>query len=217
MTLPFPRSGLYAITHDVNSSGSRLLNAVSGAIEGGVQAVQFRQKQNRIDFRFLKELLMLCKDHRVPLIINDDIALTLNLGADGVHLGKTDTGIAEARTRLGDKHIIGASCYNSAESAYQAQDDGATYVAFGSFFPSRTKPGASPADIGILKDLKLNIPIVAIGGITPQNGGALLAAGADLLAVVDGIFGRRDTLSAATEYRRLFSVQQDSQSYTMDK
>ncbi len=215
MTTPFPNCGLYAITNTQKWPGSNILSAVEGAIEGGAQAIQYRQMQHPTDISTLKKLLTLCTSRQVPLIINDDVALAIDLGADGVHLGKTDTGIADARTQLGDSRIIGATCYNSTELAYKAQNEGATYVAFGSFFPSKTKPGASPADMGILADLKLNIPIVAIGGITPENGGALLDAGVDMLAVIDGVFGRIDPKSAATEYRRLFSARRSSKSYTM--
>lgn len=217
MTTPFPNCGLYAITNTLQWPGSSILNAVEGAIEGGAQAIQYRQMQTLAEFPTLVKLLALCKNRRVPLIINDNISLTIELGADGVHLGKTDSGIATARAQLGSNRIIGATCYNSTARAYKAQNEGATYVAFGSFFPSKTKPEASPADIRILADLKLNIPIVAIGGITPENGGALLDAGVDILAVIDGVFGCSHPNSAATEYRRLFSTRQRSKSYTMSR
>jgi len=216
MTNPFPKRGLYAITNTQKWPDSNILSAVEGEIEGGAQAIQYRQMQYPADISTLKKLLILCNYRHVPLIINNDIALAIDLGADGVHLGRTDAGIAEARVQLGDSRIIGATCYNSTELACKAQNEGATYVAFGSFFPSKTKPSASPVDLRILADTKLNIPIVAIGGITPENGGALLDAGVDILAVIDGVFGRSHPKSAATEYQRLFSARQSSKNYTMD-
>lgn len=215
MTTSFPNGGLYAITNTQKWPNSSILNAVEGAIEGGAQAIQYRQMQHPADIPMLKKLLALCKYRQVPLIINDNVSLAINLGADGVHLGKTDAAIADARAQLGDSRIIGATCYNSTELAYKAQNEGATYVAFGSFFPSKTKPSANPADIRILSDLKLDIPIVAIGGITPENGGALLDAGIDILAVIDGVFGRSFPKSAAAEYQRLFSARENSKSYTI--
>ncbi len=215
MTTPFPNHGLYAITSTQKWPDSNILNAVEGAIDGGAQAVQYRKTQYPADIPTLKKLLALCNNRQIPLIINDDVPLAIELGADGVHLGKTDAKIADARTQLGDSRIIGASCYNSTELAYKAQNEGATYVAFGSFFPSKTKPKASPADIGILADLKLSVPVVGIGGITPGNGGALLDAGVDILAVIDGVFGRSHPKLAAIEYQRLFSARLSSKNYTI--
>ena len=141
-------------------------------------------------FFLASELVKICHRHNVPLIINDDIELAARVDADGVHIGREDGAIAQARKRLGADAIIGVSCYNFVERAIEAQAQGATYVAFGRFFPSTSKPLAAPAKIETLIQAKqlLKIPIVAIGGIMPENGAQLLAAGADLLAVIGGLF-----------------------------
>lgn len=152
-----------------------------------------------------RELVKVCHQHNVPLIINDNIELAILAKADGVHLGKTDGDIIEARNRLGKEAIIGISCYNDINRALTAQQQGATYVAFGRFFPSTSKPLAAPADIDTLRKAKatLQLPIVAIGGILPENGAQLLAAGANLLAVIGGVFDHAPEKSALA-YQRLF-------------
>jgi thiamine-phosphate pyrophosphorylase len=147
-----------------------------------------------------------CTENTVCFLINDDIDLALEAGADGVHIGLEDLDLERARRRLGAESVIGVSCYNRLELALQAQQDGADYVAFGRFFPSQTKPGDIRASAGLLRQAsaELRLPIVAIGGITPENGADLLAAGADLLAVIHGIFGQEDAYAAAAAYHKLF-------------
>ncbi len=201
----FPASGLYAITQTDNKSGDTIIAEVGAAIRGGAVIVQYRDK-NPADALFLaRELIKICHRHNVPLIINDDVELAARTGADGVHIGKDDGAIAQAREQLGDEAIIGVSCYNFVERAIEAQAQGATYVAFGRFFPSSSKPLAAPAKIETLQQAKrlLNIPIVAIGGILPENGAQLLAAGADLLAVIGGLFESQPEQSARA-YQALF-------------
>jgi thiamine-phosphate pyrophosphorylase len=204
---PFPARGLYAITknqHNPNSADT-LFEAVAAAIQGGAVAIQYRDK-NPVDAAYIaRELVNICHQHDVPLIINDDIELALISKADGVHLGKDDGEIIVARKHLGNAAIIGVSCYNSVDRAMTAQALGATYVAFGRFFPSSSKPLAAPADRDTLRQAKtaIHLPIVAIGGILPQNGGQLLAAGADLLAVIGGVFDH-EPKSAALSYQYLF-------------
>ena len=179
---------------------------VGAAILGGAVVVQYRDK-NPGDALFLaRELVRICHRHQVPLIINDDVELAARSGADGVHIGKDDGAIAEARKRLGSDAIIGVSCYKFVERALEAQAQGATYVAFGRFFPSSSKPLAAPAQIETLQQAKglLNIPIVAIGGILPENGEQLLVAGADLLAVIGGLFDNQ-TEQSARAYQALFN------------
>jgi thiamine-phosphate pyrophosphorylase len=201
----FPACGLYAITQTDNKSIDTIISEVAAAIKGGAVVVQYRDK-NPQNPQFLgKELLKICHQNGVPLIINDDIELAATLGADGVHLGKDDADIAQAKNRLGSAAIIGVSCYNSVERAVTLQARGATYAAFGRFFPSSSKPLASPAHLEILQNAKrlLNIPIVAIGGILPENGLQLLNAGADLLAVIGGIFDNQPEQSARN-YQALF-------------
>lgn len=196
--MKFPRTGLYAITQTDHKTIDMILEEVAAAIRGGAAVVQYRDK-NPIDAALLaRELVKLCHRRNVPLIINDDVDLAVQSGADGVHLGKEDGHLAEARKRLGADAIIGVSCYDSVERAIEAEREGATYVAFGRFFPSSSKPLASPARIDTLGQAKrmLHIPIVAIGGILPGNGAPLLEAGADLLAVIGGIFDRQPEQSA---------------------
>lgn len=207
---PFPARGLYAITQAQNNpnktnSADALFEAVAAAIQGGARVIQYRDK-NPVDAAYIaRELVNICHQHDVPLIINDDIELALRSNADGVHLGKDDGEIIVARKRLGNAAIIGVSCYSSVDRALIAQALGATYVAFGRFFPSSSKPLAAPADRDTLRQAKtaIHLPIVAIGGILPENGGQLLAAGADLLAVIGGVFDH-EPKSAALSYRCLF-------------
>jgi len=202
----FPTRGLYAITQTANKSRDTIIAEVASAIKGGAAVVQYRDK-DPVDAAFLaRELVKICHQYDVPLLINDDIELAALVGADGVHLGKEDGAVAEARARLGRNAIIGVSCYNFVEQAIAAQTQGATYTAFGRFFPSSSKPLAAPAQIETLRQAKLalSIPIVAIGGILPDNGAQLLAAGADLLAVIGGIFDHQPEQSARA-YQDLFN------------
>lgn len=204
--IKFPASGLYAITQTDNKSGDTIINEVAAAIKGGAVIVQYRDK-NPADAPFLaRELVKICHQHGVPLLINDDIELAALVGADGVHLGREDGAVTQARKQLGSDAIIGVSCYNFVEQAIAAQAQGATYAAFGRFFPSSSKPLAAPAQIETLRQAKraLTIPIVAIGGILPDNGAQLLAAGADLLAVIGGVFDHQPEQSARA-YQALFS------------
>ena len=143
----------------------------------------------------------------MPFLINDDIHLAATIEAAGVHLGRDDADTVTARAALGPHAIIGVSCYNELARAQAAQDAGADYVAFGRFFPSRTKPQALEAAPELLRAARgaLKIPVVAIGGITPENGGVLIEAGADALAVIEGVFGLADVRAAAARYAALFS------------
>jgi thiamine-phosphate pyrophosphorylase len=196
--------GLYAIT---DGPRGNLLVAAEAALAGGACVLQYRDKSTDHDRRHAEAvaLQVLCLAHGVPLIINDDIALAAAVGAAGVHLGEQDADIAAARTRLGPAAIIGASCYDSLPRARQLAAAGADYLAFGAFFPSPTKPEARHAPTSLLRDAAaLGLPRVAIGGITPDNGGALIDAGADLLAVISGVFGAADVRAAARRYADLF-------------
>lgn len=199
------RSGLYVITDDQQDC---LVERVNAAIQGGAIMVQYRNKKCISEgfYEYAKGLLSCCRSQGVPLIINDDVKLASMLGADGVHLGKNDTALIAARAELGPNAIIGVSCYNSLARAEKAQKNGADYVAFGRFFESKTKPEAVPASFSLLYQAKqmLDLPIVAIGGITPENGKVLLQAGADMLAVIHGVFGQPNILQAARGYRELF-------------
>lgn len=204
--MQFPTRGLYAITQTEHKTIETIIAEVESAIRGGVVAVQYRDK-NPIDAPLLAtELLKLCHYHDLPLIINDNIELAAKIGADGVHLGRDDKAIAVARDCLTKNAIIGVSCYDSVERAINAQAQGASYVAFGRFFPSNSKPLAAPAHIETLIHAKslLSIPIVAIGGILPDNALPLLTAGAEVLAVIGGIFDGQTPEQNALAYQQLF-------------
>jgi thiamine-phosphate pyrophosphorylase len=203
--MKFPNRGLYAITQPDPKSISQVLQDVEAALKGGAVVVQYRDKHPSNAVSLASQLLTLCNSYQVPLLINDSVDLAIAIGADGVHLGRDDGDIAEARLRLGPEAIIGVSCYNDVAKACSAAEHGADYVAFGRFFPSSSKPLAAPAEIATLQLAKqqLNLPIVAIGGILPANGGQLIDAGADLLAVIGGIFDHEPE-TAARAYQRLF-------------
>ena len=211
-----PLQGLYAITDRRLAATGSLTDQVALALAGGVRMVQYRDKGSDPERRRREAsaLLQLCRRAGVPLIINDDLDLAWEIGADGVHLGRDDPDPAIARERLGAGAIIGISCYNRLPAARQAQAGGADYVAFGRFFPSHSKPQAVPADAGLLRAARreLSIPIVAIGGITPENGGPLVAAGAHMLAVIHGIFGQPDIRAACQRFLPLFDQHRGSQS-----
>ena len=201
--------GLYAVTPADSTGTLRLSTRVEQAIAGGARIIQYRAKGGDPERRRSEALALLasCRSRGIPLIVNDDLGLAEAIAADGVHLGRDDADPREARRRLGPKAIIGVSCYDSFERALWAQDIGATYAAFGRFFPSATKPEAVPARLCLLRRgrCELNLPLVAIGGITAENAGALIAAGADLIAVVDGVFGQPDICAAALALSSLFS------------
>jgi len=202
----FPSSGLYGITADSPSSPRALAEAVAAALRGGAKVIQYRAKSAQDRLAEAKLLLVECRAFGVPLIINDDVELALKIGAEGVHLGKDDGSALEARARLGADAIIGVSCYDSVQQALAAQEQGASYVAFGRFFPSASKPNAPCAQLSTLAEAKrrVNLPIVAIGGITPENGRVLVEAGADVLAVIDGVFGQGCPERAALAFKPLF-------------
>lgn len=205
-------AGLYAIADTDCIAPSRLIETVELAIVGGAKLVQYRDKTNdhAMRGRQANALVRLCEKHRVLLIINDDPELAVHVGAAGVHLGHDDPALKAARRKLGPQAIIGVSCYNELELAITATAQGADYVAFGSFYPSPTKPGAARASCDLLRSAKqqLYIPLVAIGGITPENGGVLIAAGADALAVIQGVFAQPDVRQAARRYAALFASEQ---------
>jgi len=188
--------GLYAITPE----GPGLVAKVRSALEGGIALLQYRSKRGaRAE---ADAIVKLAKEFHVPVIVNDDAELALALGADGAHLGKDDGDFAAARTRLRGK-ILGASCYDRLELARAAVAAGADYVAFGSVFASPTKPGAVRAPLSLFEN-NLGVPKCAIGGITLENAPRLIAAGADLLAVITDLFDAPDIAARARAYGKLF-------------
>lgn len=200
-----PFHGLYLITPD--EADTRRLLARTKAVLLHAALLQYRNKtaDAALKREQLAELIPLCREHRVPLIVNDDLALTLSSGADGVHLGEHDGDARAARERLGPDALIGVSCYDDLLRARSAADAGASYIAFGAFFSSSTKPNARRASFALLSDSKdLGLPRVAIGGITPDNARSLVEAGADMLAVISGVFDAPDPVAAARAYRQCF-------------
>ena len=201
-------AGLYAIADSTYLATDQFVPAVRAAIDGGARVIQYRDNKSQPRQRetLARALNALCREHGVPLLINDDVRLAEVVGAAGVHLGRGDPDIGAARAALGPAALIGVSCYNELARAQAAQDAGADYVAFGRFFPSRTKPQAVQAAPDLLRTARaaLKIPIVAIGGITPENGVTLIEAGADALAVIEGVFHQPDIRAAAECYARLF-------------
>jgi thiamine-phosphate pyrophosphorylase len=197
--------GLYAITPDC--AGSALLIARAGqALAGGIAALQYRNKPAPQKQRITEAtaLATMCRQRRVPFIVNDDVALALDSGADGVHLGREDGDPAVARAKLRGK-LLGVSCYDSLEAARAAVAAGADYVAFGSVFPSPTKPAAVRAPLTLFGEARaLGVPLVAIGGITLENAPQLLRAGADCLAVIADLFDAPDIAERARSYGKLW-------------
>jgi thiamine-phosphate pyrophosphorylase len=207
MSQPVRISGLYAITPDEPDTGI-LLHKVRRALAGGTRWLQYRNKlaDPNLQREQAAALRTLTRTYAARLIINDDPDLALAVDADGVHLGAEDQGIAAARVKLGAGKIIGASCYNRPPLAFEAEAQGADYVAFGAFFPSGVKPGAVRAEVDLLRQVRseFSVPVVAIGGITLDNAPQLLAAGADALAVISGVFAVPDVEQAARSFSNLF-------------
>lgn len=200
-------SGLYAVTPDIADT-VELLAKVEAALAGGARLLQYRNKTASPALRLVqaRALLALARERGVPLIINDHLDLAAAVDADGLHLGGADGSLTAARGKLGTGRILGASCYNRLENALQAADTGVSYVAFGSFFPSSVKPGAVPAPLALLREAKqrLALPVVAIGGITPDNAPQLIAAGANAVAVISALFSAPDIRTAAQRLSALF-------------
>lgn len=200
--------GLYAITDPALCPDKTLQAQVAQALAGGCRVLQYRDKRADHARRhsLAAGLAALCRRHQALLIINDDIALAREVGAQGVHLGRDDADPAAAKAQLGGQAIIGVSCYNRLDLALAAAGAGVDYIAFGRFFPSLTKPNAVQATPELLRLARasIDLPLVAIGGITPENGGPLIEAGADMLAVVHGVFGQPDIRAACRRLSELF-------------
>ncbi|MCU1090965.1 thiamine phosphate synthase [Stenotrophomonas maltophilia] len=202
---PAPR-GVYLITPDEPDT-ARLLARTAPLLAAGATWLQYRNKtaSDALRLEQATALQALCAEHGVPLIVNDDPVLARAVGAAGVHLGGTDGDIASARALLGADAIIGASCYDQLANAEAAAAAGASYVAFGAFFPTTTKITTSRAHIDLLRQSgALGVPRVAIGGLTPDNVGPLIEAGADLVAVVSGIYAAADPVATQRAYLAQF-------------
>ena len=203
----YPFRGLYAIT-DTGFKGRSIEHQVALAIRGGARVIQYRDKGQDESRRLVEAsaILAVCRACGVPLLINDDIELARSIGADGAHIGRGDAALAQARATLGPAAIIGVSCYNEFTRAERALAGGADYVAVGRFFASQSTPQAVPAGLDLLRRAlaELACPVVAIGGITADNGRLLIQAGADMLAVIRGIFAADDVALAAQSLHQLF-------------
>jgi thiamine-phosphate pyrophosphorylase len=200
-------SGLYAVTPGL-ADPELLAGKVDAALRGGARVVQYRNKDAGEQLRQEQavRIARLCRDAGACFIVNDNIELARKVAADGVHLGKDDEGVGAARALLGPGKLIGVSCYNELWRARDAVAQGADYIAFGSFFPSPTKPGAVTAARDLLRAAKeFSLPIVAIGGITPDNAAGLIEAGADAVAVLSAVFDAPDVERAARRIAGLFA------------
>ncbi len=199
--------GLYLVTPNWDDT-EKLIAATDAALGAGAALVQYRHKEAGPDLR--KEqaaaLLALCRRHGRPLVINDHVDLCQAIDADGVHLGHTDAGIREARTLLGKDKIVGASCYGELALARAAAEAGASYVAFGGFYPSPVKKYTfvTPPEMLDQARAEFSLPIVVIGGMTPNNAAPLVARGIDLVAAITSVYGSRDPGAAARAFGALF-------------
>jgi thiamine-phosphate pyrophosphorylase len=201
--------GLYAVTPDWDDT-ARLLAASDAALRGGAAVLQYRHKSADEALRReqASQLLALCRRHGRPFIINDHPQLCVELDADGVHVGGTDAAVAAVRQQVGPERIVGASCYGSVELAQAAQAAGASYVAFGGFYPSRIKKYdvTTPADIvSRARAAGVRLPSAVIGGMTRENAQPLAAAGADMVAVISSVYFADDPESAARGFVSLFA------------
>ncbi len=206
--MDMPKSGgIYLISDSKNLAIDDLLDKTEKILDAGISLFQFRDKNSKYEIKKSTALKLqtLCKKYNTLFIINDDVVLAKEISADGVHLGRNDMDINMARKILGDK-IIGVSCYNNLEDAITAEIMGADYIALGSFFNSPTKPEARKIAIDLLPiaKSKLNIPVVAIGGITPENGKQLVDNKVDFLAIISGIYASTDIINSVKAYKNLF-------------
>jgi thiamine-phosphate pyrophosphorylase len=202
--------GLYAITDTKLIPRERFVDTVEAAVRGGATMVQLREKDTaREEFtRLGRELLAVTHRYGALLIINDHPTIAKEIGADGVHVGREDPPVAEARALLGPQAIIGASCYGEVKRAVAAEHEGADYVAFGTPFPSPTKTKRTDISLGIFQEVKrqVHVPVFAIGGITIDNARQVIDAGADGIAVVSGVFAASDVEASAHALAQLFAA-----------
>ncbi len=202
-----PLRGLYLVTPDEPDT-RRLLARTAPLLTEGVALLQYRNKAADMALRRAQAvaLLQLCRQHGVPLLVNDDVALAAAIGADGAHVGEHDAALTQARRLLGPRAILGASCYDDLDRAARAAAAGASYLAFGAFHPSPTKPNARHATPELLREAaRFGLPRVAIGGITPDNAGPIVVAGADMIAVISGVFDAPDPVTAVHAYLACFA------------
>lgn len=200
-------SGLYGITDPELLPGAKLITGVEAALIGGANLIQYRNKKaSEVErLREAANLRRLTQDYGACLIINDDVDLALRTGAAGVHLGKQDGDLASARRRLGPHAIIGVTCHDDLSYAQTCFEQGASYCAFGRLFPSHTKPEAPACDFSVIEHAaQAPYPCVAIGGIDENNAERVVYSGADMIAVIHGLFGQENITLAAQKLSALF-------------
>ncbi len=204
-------SGLYAVTPDLTDTALLLAKATL-AVKQGARVLQYRNKlaNAALMLEQAQALRVLTREFDTCLIINDDLDLALAVQADGVHLGGQDGDLIQARARMPQNMLLGASCYNNLALARTAIAAGADYVAFGAVFPSGTKPLARRASLELISAARaeFKVPIVAIGGITLQNAAEVIAAGADSIAVIAALFDAPDVGAVAAQFHQQFHVKQ---------
>lgn len=200
-------TGLYVVTPDWDDTDT-LVDATEQALMGGAQLVQYRHKT--ADALLRREqaaaLLDICRKYAVPFIVNDHVDLCLEIDADGIHVGGTDQSVAAVRALVGPDKIVGASCYGTFQLAVDAQAAGASYVAFGGFYPSRVKKYDFKTPVEIVSQAKavLTVPVVVIGGMTQENSLPLIAEGADMVAAISSVFMADDVEAAARQFADAF-------------
>jgi thiamine-phosphate pyrophosphorylase len=201
--------GLYLVTPDWDDT-HELLKITEAALRGGAALLQYRHKTASPELRREQAqcLLELCRGYRRPFIINDYVELCRELDADGVHVGGTDTAVEAVRAALGPDKIVGASCYGDLQLARDAHQAGASYVAFGGFYPSRVKkyPVTTPPEIVAQSKLEIALPTVVIGGMTHENSAPLVQRGADMVAAISSVYLAPNPEAAAREFANLFSA-----------
>ncbi len=201
--------GIYLITEHERLTFTRLLAIAETVVPAGIAALQYRNKSANQEQRRMEsaQLQQLCKQHDVPFIINDDPELAQELDADGIHLGREDGDCHKARLHIGPNRLIGISCYNELIRADSAVTQGANYIAFGAMFPTTTKTNTVAASTGLIREAKqrYTVPVVAIGGITPDNCEPVIDAGADLLAVISSVWLAKDPLHTITKFNQLMA------------
>lgn len=199
--------GLYLVTPNWDDT-DRLLDVTEQALQEGVALLQYRHKHADAALRREQAgaLLLLARKYGVPFIVNDFIDLCQELDADGVHVGGTDISVTEARARLGKQKLVGASCYGDLQLAHKAQEEGASYMAFGGFYPSLVKqyPVTTDPDIVLQAKREIALPCVVIGGMTPENAAPLAARGADLVAAISSVYLADDVTISVREFNKLF-------------
>lgn len=204
--------GFYLVTPDWDDT-DRLISCTADALHAGAAMVQYRHKTAERALRIEQgaALLALCRRYRRPLVINDHLSLCLTLDADGVHMGGADDTVAHARAVLGAGKIVGASCYGDLQLARAAQADGATYVAFGGFYPSRVKQYSFSTRPELLDQARaeISLPIAVIGGMTPSKAAPLVARGAAMVAAISAVYLRPDPGAAVRQFDELFAVRKE--------